>query len=346
MSLPRYQPSETYQWNYQHAPACESFDEPLVPGQWDFCGLPVASPIGIAAGPLLNGSWCRYYAGLGFDVLTYKTVRSRCRFCYEMPNLQPVDCQVLDRQGTVLPAVSAMQDTWAVSFGMPSADPKVWRRDVELTRSQLPSGKILSVSVVGSVQADWSFAEIANDYATCARWAVESGADVVETNFSCPNVTTCDGQVYQVPKRAKQIAETVRQAIGETPYVVKIGYLPDEELVDELIDAIDGSVTAIAMTNSIAAKVQQNGQPMFVGHERGICGAAIRDASIDQVSRFARAIKRRGSSLKLIGVGGIRSASDVQAYLSAGAHACHLATAPMQSPRVGLEIREQLASER
>ena len=54
-----------------------------MPGQWQFCGLPVNSPLGVAAGPLLNGRWCLYYASLGFDVLTYKTVRSRRRECYD-----------------------------------------------------------------------------------------------------------------------------------------------------------------------------------------------------------------------------------------------------------------------
>ena len=81
---------QSYDWNYEHAPEPVPQDEPKVPGHWDFCGLSVGSPLGIAAGPLLNGRWILYYAALGFDVLTYKTVRSRSRACYPMPNLQPV----------------------------------------------------------------------------------------------------------------------------------------------------------------------------------------------------------------------------------------------------------------
>jgi hypothetical protein len=45
---------------------------PDVPGHWTFCGLPVASPLGMPAGPLLNSRWILHYAALGFDVLTYK----------------------------------------------------------------------------------------------------------------------------------------------------------------------------------------------------------------------------------------------------------------------------------
>src|SRR5262245_27286290 len=94
--LPRYDPSRTYEWNYAHAPDPVTIPEPPVPGRWDYCGLPLASPLGIAAGPLLNGRWILYYASLGFDVLTYKTVRSAARACYPLPNLQPVRVEYYD----------------------------------------------------------------------------------------------------------------------------------------------------------------------------------------------------------------------------------------------------------
>ena len=56
----RYDIGQTYAWNYRHAPDGESTPgtadrfAPL-PGIWDFCGRPAPSPLGIAAGPLLNG---------------------------------------------------------------------------------------------------------------------------------------------------------------------------------------------------------------------------------------------------------------------------------------------------
>ena len=55
--IPGYDWHQTYDWNYEHAPDPVPQDEPAVPGQWDYCGLPVDSPLGIAAGPLLNGQW-------------------------------------------------------------------------------------------------------------------------------------------------------------------------------------------------------------------------------------------------------------------------------------------------
>ena len=80
-----YDRTRTYDFNYEHAPDPVDVEVPPVPGKWDFCGLPVDSPLGIPAGPLLNGRWVLYYASLGFDILTYKTVRSGPRPCYSLP---------------------------------------------------------------------------------------------------------------------------------------------------------------------------------------------------------------------------------------------------------------------
>jgi dihydroorotate dehydrogenase len=236
-----------------------------------------------------------------------------------------------------------MKGSWAVSFGMPSADPETWRRDIEWTRKHLPKGKILSVSVVGSVQDGWTMDDLAHDYALCACWAVESGADCIETNFSCPNVSTCDGQLYQNARQSREIAQTVRTAIGKTPYIIKIGHVAQHDAVDSLLAAVGDIADALAMTNSIAAKVMQDDQLMFDGQQRGICGEAIRDESIRQVSRFAKVIHDQRLRAKLIGVGGISTAEDVRSYIDAGAHACHLATSPMVNPMAGLEIRKELA---
>ena len=338
--LPRYDHLRSYAWNYQNAPLEAKVAYPPIQGDWEFCGLPVDSPLGIAAGPLLNGAWCLYYASLGFDVLTYKTVRSSARECYPLPNLVPVQCQTLDSTPEFVRATEVMKDTWAVSFGMPSADPVVWRADVEHTRTKLPNGKLLSVSIVGTVQEGWSIEDLADDYANCAHMAIESGADCVEANLSCPNVSTCDGQLYQNPTHAQIVTEAIRQRMGSHPLIIKIGHFHSDDGIAELLNAVDPFVTGIAMTNSIASRVQCDGDLMFDGQMRGICGSAICGESVRQVTRFSRAVGELNLSTQIIGVGGISDSKDVKAYLDAGAHACHLATAVMINPMVGVAIRE------
>jgi dihydroorotate dehydrogenase len=303
----------------------------------------VSSPLGIAAGPLLNGRWVLYYAELGFDVLTYKTVRSKRRACYPPPNLQPVEPETLSRAGHAVRAVPDMRGSWAISFGMPSMPPEVWRADVEWTRDRLPKEKLLSVSVVASAQPGWTVAEVAEDFAQCARWALESGADCVETNFSCPNVSTCDGQLFQQPEAAGRVAERVRAAIGAAPYVIKIGLVGDSGIAARLLDAVAPFADALAMTNCISAQVSGlDNELMFGSQPRGIGGNCIRTASVGQVSLFSRLARSKGHAMRLIGVGGISAASHVGEYLAAGAEAVQLATAAMIDPLVGLRIRDEL----
>ncbi|MBX3437616.1 MAG: hypothetical protein KF861_09010 [Planctomycetaceae bacterium] len=337
--LPRYDVSRDYRWNYDHAPEAVEVDVLSMPGEWTFLGRKVASPLGVPAGPLLNGKWILYYASLGFDVLTYKTVRSSYRECYPLPNLLPVRTQQLRGGEHVLDAEERMSGSWAVSFGMPSMDPDVWRRDIEWTRARLRSDQVLSVSVVGTAQPGGTLDELADDYALCARWAVESGADCIETNFSCPNVCSRDGHLYQEPTPAGVVAQRVREAIGATPYLLKIGHFTESDSASQLLKAVSRYVDGLAMTNSVAATVRDAaGNVMFDGQKRGICGDATREASVSQVRMFAEIMEEWGRPLALIGVGGASSAAHVDEYLDAGAEAVHIATAAIVDPLVGCRI--------
>src|SRR4051812_320113 len=145
LPLARYDIGRSYDWNYTNAPQPAGIEAPPCRGEWDFCGIPIDSPLGIPAGPLLNSNWILYYAGLGFSVLTYKTVRSSYRACYEPPNLAPVRPDPLGGAGGSVRLASSEDavQSWAISFGMPSKDPALWQEDVTRARRGLRSGQVL-----------------------------------------------------------------------------------------------------------------------------------------------------------------------------------------------------------
>ena len=127
--LAKYDRLRSYEWNYENAPEPLDLKVAPVDGQWALCGQQLPSPLAIAAGPLLNGKWILYYASLGFDLLTYKTVRSRQWPCYALPNLLPVDVDALTGRGEQpIRERADMQGSWAISFGMPSQAPDIWRQ--------------------------------------------------------------------------------------------------------------------------------------------------------------------------------------------------------------------------
>lgn len=358
-NINKYDPGRSYEWNYDNAPSLPTkvqSDSSDSSWQRDFCGVSVAGPIGIAAGPLLNSHWLLHYAHLGYDVLTYKTVRSRYRPCYPQPNLQPIVPAEIDHPGTRTTATEQMCGSWAISFGMPSKEPSQWRDDIEFAREHLPSGKALSVSVVATPEPNWSLQQIANDYAQCAQWAAESGAHAVELNFSCPNVSSADGQLYQNSTNARQVLEVVRERVPDSPLIIKIGFMDTESEIVSFCTAIDGLVDAVSMTNCISAQVRSGsegtattdkesrvGQLLFDGQPRGIGGTAILEASIRQVSKFRDAVASLSRPPRIIGVGGVSTAEHVERYLLAGAHHVHIATAAMLNPTLGQRIRSELS---
>lgn len=340
----RYDIHRTYDWNYEHAPAAPpAADVPPCPGDWTFCGYRVNSPLGIPAGPLLNSRWILHYAALGFDVLTYKTVRSAYRGCFDLPNLLPVASGTLYEEGHTLRAAAdaAVYDSWAISFGMPSRDPSEWSEDIGRARAGLRAGQVLTVSVVASPQAGWTLEDVARDFAVCARRAADAGAHVVEANLSCPNVCTQEADLYLSPEAAGLVASAVREAVPELPLALKVGLFPHRERMEEVVAAVAPYATAICATNSITAKVEDGRGLLFGGLRRGIGGAAITKRCLEETALLRSVLDAAGSSMELVSVGGVTTARDVRDRLRAGATHVQIATAAMIDPMTAIRIRQE-----
>ncbi len=347
-SSEKYEIQQDYEWNYENVPSANLGIPPSIvplPGDWTYAGLPVASPLAVAAGPLLNSRWIEYYSKRGFDILTYKTVRRCARVSYDLPNLVPVDSKPINQPGKTIPATTQMTGSWAVSFGMPSREPSIWRQDVTKARQCLGQGQILSVSVVATPEVNDDLATISEDYATCAKWAFESGADVVELNFSCPNVSSRDGMLYSQPTASREILQRVRDVVCDRPLLVKLGYISDQDLAENWIGFAEGLVQGLVMINCIGAKVQaSDGTELWDGSSRGIAGTAISGAVHSQVELFQSLIQERQSNLKTIAVGGISKSSEVSDYLQMGVESVQIATAAMRDPNWAVKVRTDLRS--
>src|SRR5207253_1445975 len=87
LATPVYRLDRTFEQNAAEGPAFAGpyVDVPGTPMK-DFLGYRVASRIGMAASLLLNERWFELYSRLGFDLLTYKTIRSRARLAHPLPN--------------------------------------------------------------------------------------------------------------------------------------------------------------------------------------------------------------------------------------------------------------------
>jgi dihydroorotate dehydrogenase (NAD+) catalytic subunit len=346
-----YRIDRTYAWNYEHGPDWQG-PFPRVPRTQakEVLGLSVNSRIGVSAGLLLNSRWIECYSRLGFDLLTYKTVRTRARRSYPLPNwvfldgprdLDPARDEVLRVRSRAPRAVPAAGVSSAVCFGMPSMEPEIWRADIERARKGLRRGQVLIVSVVGSPSDAGSADELIEDFARCARWAAEAGAGIVEANYSCPNVCTREGTVYQDEVLTRRLSAALRAALPSTPLAVKIGHVPPGESLDRLFRALDGNADAIVLVNGMTRRVvDAAGAPVFGAHERvGVLGRAIHAPALELVRAAvvrARQEKRQPSIFAVGGAGGVAEAAD---FFDAGASAVLLGSSPMLDPLLAVTMK-------
>jgi len=348
-----YRVDRSYDWNYARGP---QFDVPLprlpLTPRKDFLGLPVGSRIGIAAGLLLNSRWIELYARLGFDILTYKTVRSHARVCHPLPNwawvdhtsaLAPSSPENVCRTGK--PARDATRITSSVSFGMPSKAPGVWMKDVGRARRTLRRDQVLVVSVVASPSAGDGEASMVDEFARLTAMAREAGAQVVEANLSCPNVYTAEGDIFRDAELSARIARAMRAAAGTTPIALKIGYVPNRRELGRLLKRVSGVANAVVMVNGISQRLHKasDDEAAFgAGRESaGILGRLIHVPSVEAVRAAVDIVRRDRLELEVIGVGGVSTPQDAADFFDAGAHAVLMGSAPMYDPLLALRIKEQ-----
>jgi dihydroorotate dehydrogenase len=349
---PTYRVDRSFEWNYANGPDFAG-PFPAIPAtpEKDFFGLKVRSRFGVPASILLNARWIATYARLGFDLLTYKTVRSSARLCQPPPNwlfLDPAsvarNLHEPDRPLTLASAAPAEPHaaTAGGSFGIPSVAPEVWKPDVAAAKRALGPGQVLIVSVVGSARPGMSDEEFVADFAALARTVAEGGADVVEADLSCPNVAKREGEVYLDIELSARIARAVKDAAAGRPALLKLGDIADRKRMGEFLERTAGAADGIVMINAPSRRiVDATGAPAFgAGRERaGVTGGAIKAIALRAVADAARHVAKRGLPVKIIGVGGVAAAADAREFLAAGAYAVQSATAATWNPLLAAEMK-------
>ncbi len=345
-----YRRDRSYLWNYKNGPQLPD-EAPSVPEtpRKDFFGFSVASRFGIAAGILLNSRWVERYARWGFDLLTYKSVRSAARPCYPLPNwvyvdLPPEGLGAADADVPLVVSARAPRDplrtTSSVCFGMPSMPPEEWARDVGRAKAALGAGQVLIVSVVGT-PGDGGFDALVADYVDCARRAAAAGADIVEANYSCPNVCSAEGSIYQSAESSGLLTLALRDALPSTPLLIKAGHFADPKRLEAFYRAVDGAADGVVIVNGVARRVHTaDGLPAFPGHERaGIIGCGVGEPALDNVRGAVECSRRLGLNVQTLAVGGVLRAEDAGPFFAAGAAAVFVGGGAALRPELAVELK-------
>lgn len=342
-----YDITQSYQFNYDRGPVFTTQPKasPLGPMK-SFLALEVRSRLGISAGLLLNSKWLLAYAQRGFDILTYKTVRTSYRPCYDPPNWVFVEDDGGDGPVYATDRIpeNPTQITSAVCFGMPSMAPQTWREDVQRARAALAPGKVLIVSVVATPFDGAAARDVADDFARCAAWAAEAGADVIEANLSCPNVCSQEGSVYMDAQLSRTITSAIRAAIEKKPLLLKIGHFADPAKLRTFLRFVNGLADGVTLVNAVSRPVlRRNGRPVFGEPfvKAGVIGRGIHNASVEGLRRAGEIIRAEGLKLALVGVGGVSCDEDARDFFDTGACAVLMGSSPMYIPDLAAELKSR-----
>jgi dihydroorotate dehydrogenase (NAD+) catalytic subunit len=360
LATPFYDPEKSYEENFEQGPFgvfanSEVLDEPQASSakgfggpRYDFFGFKVHSPFGIPAGPLINGNFVQAALDKGFDIVTYKTVRSGKYPCHPWPNVLSVKVEgdlTLEKSEGKLVADKNFHEPLTItnSFGVPSFEPEFWQKDIAQVQKNLKPGQILVGAFQRTKKEGKGVEEYINDFVLTAKLMKETGVKVMEVNFSCPNEGTAELLCYDVGRSA-DVIRAIKNEIKNIPLIVKVSYYKDEQVLRNFVKEVGPLAQGISAINTIYAEIidEKGGQALPGRTHSGVCGHAIKWAGLDMVKRLKKLREEFGYSYSIIGVGGVMNAEDFFEYRNAGADIVMSATGAMWNPYLGKEIAERL----
>ncbi len=337
-----YDITKSFEENYKQTSSLDcSISQRYVPprSQWgSLLGYPIISPIGIPACAIMTSRGIALAAGLGFDVLTYKTICSGKVRSHPLPNICYVSCnrQIGNHDigapfyATDTPPEDASMIAISNSLGNPSDSPEGIMHDIAQARATLHEGQVLIVSVFGRGADEHT---IAHDFAAAAQLAYEAGAQIIELNLSCPNVV--HGFFYKNAAMVHTIIQCVQRVVP-LPIIIKVGVFDSKEQMREILkSSAQAGARAICGINSVPVKiVTAQGVPFF-GTGRitsGLSGAPIRTLAKQFIVDAREIIMQDNLDLIILATGGITSTEHFKEFFDLGADIVLSGTGAMHDP--------------
>jgi dihydroorotate dehydrogenase len=292
----------------------------------------------------MNSKWIEAYARLGYDILTYATVRSVMRQALSLPNIRHVEYREPVAVATSKRTSTNGTPTIAVSTGMPSMEPDVWRKDVRRAKDRIGRGQMLIVSVVATAEVSPDPEALIADYAQCATWAVEAGADAVEVHLACPNPFGDAGQmVYESIPLSAQVLYRVRTAVS-VPVIAKLGPFRTPRQLHDTATKLAPWAHGFELVHSLVRRVvDEEGKPAFEGPGREtalVVGGDTFSTCGRQVEEMLAWRKAGAWDRAIIAVGGLTTVQRARHLLREGADAALVATAALFDPLFAVRFRQ------
>ncbi len=171
------------------------------------------------------------------------------------------------------------------------------------------------------------------DYVETVERLGDTDVDMLEINISCPNVKEGGIAFGQNPKSVEDITKAIK-AKAKQPVIMKLS--PNVTDITETARAAEaGGADALSLINTLTGmKIDIERQTFALANKTGgLSGPGIKPIAVRMVYQVANAV-----NLPIIGMGGIRTASDAIEFILAGATMVAVGTANFVNPYTTIEV--------
>ena len=279
----------------------------------DFAGIRLANPVFTASGT----------CGYGDELGQYMDINLLGGFVTKSITLKP-------RKGHATPRIVETDSGMLNAIGLANIGLDAF------VEEKLHIPEKLSCAVFVNVAG-----ETINEYVAVAqRLATEKAIAGFELNISCPNVEKGGISFGKEPEQVTEITSAMKKAAGEKVLMVKLSpAVTDISAIARA--AVEAGADALSLVNTFTAMVIdiESRKPVLANKTGGLSGPAIKPIAVYLVNKVYNDVAK-DHGIPILGMGGIRTASDAIEFIIAGATAVAVGTANFVEPACAAKIIE------
>ena len=279
----------------------------------DFAGLKLANPVFTASGT----------CGYADELADFVDINALGAFITKSITLKP-------RKGNSTPRIVETDSGMLNAIGL---------ANIGLDRfinEKVPIIEQLNVPVFVNLAG-----ETIDDYVAVGRRLADIDAITgIELNISCPNVKQGGIAFGTDPQQVTKITSAVKKAVGDKILIVKLTPTVTDISVTATA-AVQAGADALSLVNTFTAMAIdiEKRQPVLANRTGGLSGPAIKPIAVYLVNKVYNEVARP-CGVPILGMGGIRNASDAIEFIIAGASAVAIGTATFIEPGCTAKIIE------
>ena len=275
----------------------------------DFCGIPVENPFFLSSSVVASTyDMCARAFDAGWGGVCFKTIS-----LMDIHEASPRYSAISDNNERII----GFKNIEQLSDHSLPENIEIFRK----LKENYPS-KFLLISIMGRNEEEWEY---------LTKQVCESGADAIELNFSCPNMTenNTGSDVGQIPELVERYTRICKNA-SSIPVIAKL--TPNVTNICEATDAaIRGGADGIAAINTIKSLIDIDidaSDGVDLSAPGGYSGKAVLPIALRFISEIAK--DKNMENKHISAMGGIENWRDVIQFFVLGADSIQVTTSVMQ----------------